>query len=107
MSFEVVSVKPSPEQMRAMTAHLPKWVTADGFDIEARAPNSNVTKDQMRLMMQSFLAERFRLAAHFETPTLPVLALILAKPGKPGPNLLPHDKGPPCNLPATTGKDYT
>src|ERR1700761_7030345 len=31
----------------------------DTFDIEARAPG-NPTKDQMRLMMQSLLAERFK-----------------------------------------------
>jgi uncharacterized protein (TIGR03435 family) len=93
-------IMPAPEQRRAMVAHLPKWVKTESFDIEARAPNSNATKDQMRLMMQSLLAERFHLAAHFESQTLPAFALVLAKPGKPGPNLLPHEKGPPCNSPA-------
>ena len=63
---------------------MPKWVTIDTFDIEARAPNSNATKDRMRLMMQSLLTERFHLAAHFEAQTLPVFALVLAKPGKLG-----------------------
>jgi uncharacterized protein (TIGR03435 family) len=93
-------IMPAPEQRRAMVAHLPRWVTNESFDIEARAPNGDATKDQMRLMMQSLLAERFHLAAHFEAQTLPVFALVLAKPGKPGPNLLPHEKGPTCNSPA-------
>jgi len=90
-------IMPAPEQRRAMVAHLPRWVTTESFGIEARAPNSNATKDQMRLMMQSLLAERFHLAAHFESQTLPVFALVLAKPGKPGPDLLPHEKGPTCD----------
>ena len=98
-------IQPAPEQRRAMVSHLPKWVTTDSFDIEARAPMSNATKDQMRLMMQSLLAERFHLAAHLETHTQSVLALVLAKPGKLGPNLVPHEKGPPCNSPAAVDKD--
>jgi uncharacterized protein (TIGR03435 family) len=97
--------RPTPEQRRAMVAHLPKWVTDDSFDIEARAPMSSATKDQMRLMMQSLLAERFHLATHFETQTVPVLALVLAKPGKLGANLAPHEKGPPCNAAPRNDKD--
>jgi uncharacterized protein (TIGR03435 family) len=50
----------------------------------------------MRLMMQSLLADRFKLRAHFETKEVPVLALTLVKPGKLGPKLRPHSEGPPC-----------
>jgi hypothetical protein len=63
--------------------------------IDAKA-DGNPTKDQMRLMMQSLLADRFKLRAHFETKQVPVLALTLVKPGKLGPKLLPHSEGPPC-----------
>ena len=42
---------------------VPAWVPDTRYDIEARAPAS-ATKDQMRLMMQSLLAERFKLAVH-------------------------------------------
>jgi uncharacterized protein (TIGR03435 family) len=73
---------------------------ANLFEIEARAP-ANATKDQMRLMMQALLAERFQLAVHFETPEVPVLAMILVKPGKPGPGLRPHSEGPSCDAPAS------
>jgi len=86
-----------PEQMQSMIAPLPKWVATDNFDIQARAPVANPTKDQMRLMMQSLLAERFQLSVHFETQVAPVLALILVKPGKLGPKLRPHAEGPPCD----------
>jgi uncharacterized protein (TIGR03435 family) len=53
----------------------------------------------MRLMMQSLLADRFKLAVHFETREVPVLALTLVKPGKTGPQLHPHSEGPPCPEP--------
>jgi uncharacterized protein (TIGR03435 family) len=87
-------------QLEAMTSHLPKWVSTDLFAIQARAP-ANATKDQMRLMMQALLAERFQLAVHFETPEVPVLAMTLVKPGKPGPGLRPHAEGPSCDAPAS------
>src|SRR5580704_8122016 len=44
---------------------LPGWVYNDRFDIEARA-QGNPTKDQMRLMVQSLLADRFNLMTHTE-----------------------------------------
>jgi uncharacterized protein (TIGR03435 family) len=40
-------------------------------------------------MMQSLLAERFKLAVHFDSQVVPVLALVLVKPGKTGPKLRP------------------
>src|SRR5262249_31794286 len=83
-----------------MVAHLPKWVTSERFRIEAKAPIENPTKDQMRLRMQSLLADRFRLAVHYDTQEKPVWALTVAKPGKLGPNLRPHSEGPPCGEPA-------
>jgi bla regulator protein blaR1 len=76
-------------------ANAPKWLRTDFFEIEAEA-QSNPTKDQMRLMMQSLLADRFKLAVHFETKELPVLALTQVKAGKLGPKLQPHSQGPTC-----------
>jgi uncharacterized protein (TIGR03435 family) len=87
------------EQTRAALAKFPKGLgILDSFEIEARA-SSSTTKDQMRLMMQSLLADRFKLAVHFETREVPVLALTLVKPGKTGPQLHPHSEGPPCPEP--------
>jgi uncharacterized protein (TIGR03435 family) len=87
----------SPEQRDAMLAHLPKWVSMDSYAINAQA-EGNPTKDQMRLMMQSLLANRFKLAVHFETKKGPVLALVLDKSGKTGPKLYPHARGLPCDV---------
>jgi bla regulator protein BlaR1 len=86
--------KLSPPDERQQ-AQLPKWVSTDLFEIEARA-QGNPTKDQMRLMMQSLLADRFKLAVHFESREAAVFDLVLVKPTKPGPKLRPHAEGPPC-----------
>ncbi len=87
---------PAEDQEREMLAHLPKWAATDRYTIDARAAG-NPTKDQMRLMVQSLLADRFHLATHFETHEGPVLALTLVQAGKLGPKLLPHSDGPPCD----------
>jgi bla regulator protein blaR1 len=80
-----------------MRARLPKWASTDTFEIRAVAPGSP-TPDQMRLMVQSLLADRFSLKLHFDTAQTPVLALVLDKPGKTGPKLRPHSEGPPCDV---------
>lgn len=87
--------KLAPFQTADALANAPKWLRTDRFEIEAEAPG-NPTKDQMRLMMQSLLAERFKLAVHFDSKELPVLALTQVTAGKLGPKLLPHSQGPPC-----------
>jgi uncharacterized protein (TIGR03435 family) len=92
------------EQEQAMLSHLPKWVASDEFVIEAKA-DGNPTKDQMRLMMQSLLADRFKLTLHFETRDEPVIALVLDKPGKTGPRLRPHAEGLPCEAMWTAPPD--
>jgi uncharacterized protein (TIGR03435 family) len=89
--------KLSRDEGRTAQAHLPSWVSSnsDLVAIDARA-EGNPTKDQMRLMMQSLLSDRFQLMVHFETREVPVLALTLVKPGRTGPKLRLHSEGPPC-----------
>lgn len=87
---------PSLEQRRDAVAKYPKGLSTDDlFEIDARAEGKR-GKDQIRLMLQSLLAERFKLVVHFETREVPVLALTLARQGKTGPKLRPHEEGPPC-----------
>jgi uncharacterized protein (TIGR03435 family) len=85
---------PEP-QGQAIQSQLPKWATTNRYDIEARA-SGNPTKNQVRLMMQALLADRFKLALHYETRQVPVFALVLDKPGKLGPRLQPHSENAPC-----------
>jgi uncharacterized protein (TIGR03435 family) len=86
-----------------LKSRLPEWVLTDRFDIQARG-SGNPTKAQMRLMIQSLLADRFKLAIHFETREVPVFALVLAKPGKTGPQLHPHTNEPPCSTASPCGR---
>ena len=79
-----------------------KWVSTDLYTIEARAPTGNPTKDQMRLMVQALLADRFQMIAHFENREVPVYELRLANPGKLGPKLISHADAPPCDKPGVS-----
>jgi uncharacterized protein (TIGR03435 family) len=88
----------APEQRQALLGTMPKWATTQRFTIRARAAG-DPTKDQYRLMMQSLLADRFKMAVHFEKRDTPVLALVLVKPGKLGPFLRATADGPPCGAP--------
>jgi len=92
---------PGQEIRDAMLAHLPKWAATDQYVINARAEGTP-TKDQMRVMMQSLLAERFRLAAHFERQEFSVLALVLDNPGKTGAKVHPHLSSLPCDVTEVT-----
>ncbi len=74
----------------AMRAAAPKWIESMRFDIEARSATPNPTKDELRLMMRSLLADRFKLVVHKEVRQLPVYALTLATPGKLGPQIRQH-----------------
>jgi bla regulator protein blaR1 len=50
----------------------------------------------MRLMVQSLLAQRFKLAVHFDMKEAAAFNLILLQAGEPGPRLRPHSEGPAC-----------
>jgi uncharacterized protein (TIGR03435 family) len=82
-------------QGQLLVPQLPRWVMTDRFDIQARA-EGNPTKNEMRLMMRALLADRFRFAIHTEVRDIPVLAVVLAKPGKPGKQLQLHPADARC-----------
>lgn len=98
--YIIFAYRLSPRQLQDARSQLPKWANNNRYDIEARA-SGNPTKDQYRLMMQALLAERFKLAIHYETRQLPVYALVLDKPGKLGPRFRPHPADAPCSTTIT------
>jgi uncharacterized protein (TIGR03435 family) len=70
----------------------PEWLTTDRFDVTAKAPAAAPTA-QLKLMLQTLLAERFKVALHFETKTLTGYGLVI---GKNGAKLQPsQDEGEP------------
>ena len=58
----------------------PEWVGSDRYDVDARAPE-DTTFEQMRPMLQSLLADRFKLILGRETRQLPVYELVPARNG--------------------------
>lgn len=68
----------------------PAWVNSrdSGFDIEARPP-APMSLDQCRRMVQTLLAERFKVVVHREAKEMPVYALVV---GSKGSKL--HEAGP-------------
>jgi uncharacterized protein (TIGR03435 family) len=67
----------------------PGWIESEMYDIRATSnPNdfpsglpARERTDRIRLMLQTLLADRFKLAIHRETKDLPVYALMIAKNG--------------------------
>ena len=60
----------------------PKWVASDHFDINARAADgAPLTRETLRPLVQSLLADRFQLKVHRETREIPVYELVIAKSG--------------------------
>jgi uncharacterized protein (TIGR03435 family) len=59
----------------------PKWANSQRFHIDAKLPPGAV-REQIPLMMQALLAERFKLVFHRETKMLPEYDLVIA-PGGP------------------------
>jgi uncharacterized protein (TIGR03435 family) len=58
----------------------PAWLGNERFDIIAKAaPDTPV--EQMRLMLQTLLAERFKVALHHEPRELPVFVMVADKKG--------------------------
>jgi uncharacterized protein (TIGR03435 family) len=101
VDYMVFAYKLTKAQRYEIADQLPKWANSNSYAIEARAAG-NPTKDQYRLMMQALLANRFKLAFHYETKQMPVLALVMNKPGKLGPNLRLHPDREACSNDAGT-----
>jgi len=69
----------------------PSWVKSENFNIEAKEDDAQAAElqklpqeqaqQQIRLMVQSLLADRFKLKVSHQTKELPVYALVVAKNG--------------------------
>jgi uncharacterized protein (TIGR03435 family) len=100
--------KMTDHEVEALQKQLPSWAVDERYDIEAKTDNANATKDEMRLMMQSLLADRLKLVVHSATDEVSVYGLVLAKMGKLGPKLRAHpadDTSCPNTLPAQPVSD--
>jgi uncharacterized protein (TIGR03435 family) len=121
--FDVASIKPSqergtmyvrvlpggrlvvnaPARLMLMNAYglqfsqlagAPDWLSSETWSVDARA-EGNPTRDELMLMLQSLLEERFHLKAHHETREVSAYALTVAKNG----TKLPAPKEGTCATP--------
>jgi uncharacterized protein (TIGR03435 family) len=67
-----------------MLANAPKWLDTARYDLVAKAPiQANETEadiETLRLMLQNFLKDRFKLQVHFEDRPMTAYNLVAAKP---------------------------
>jgi len=74
----------------------PAWLFNQEYDINAKMPSGS-SREQIPAMLQSLLAERFKLTLHRETKSLPVYGLVVAKGG---PKLIGAGSSAPPGWPA-------
>jgi uncharacterized protein (TIGR03435 family) len=92
--------RPSGDQL---IINEPNWIDADRYNIDAKVDCSvgRPSREQLRLMVQSMLEDRFQLKSHLETRELPVYNLVIAKDGPKTKKsedqtpAEPEDSGPP------------
>jgi bla regulator protein blaR1 len=60
----------------------PGWLDSDKYDVVGRPDTpGQPSRDQMKLMLQKLLADRFQLKFHIEKRELPVYAMVVLKTG--------------------------
>jgi len=72
----------------ALLLNVPDWARTDHVDVVAKAPSA-APVTVLQHMLQPLLAEYFKLSVHRETHEMDVLAMVLATPGRLGPQLKP------------------
>jgi bla regulator protein BlaR1 len=67
----------------------PDWAATERFDLTAKSSSPTITPNEMRAMLRSALADRFKLQARMVTQERPIYTLVRARPGgAPGPRLV-------------------
>ena len=68
----------------------PAWIDSENYDIVAKVP-PGATKEQVNVMLQNLLADRFKLVVHREMRDMALYELTV---GKNGPKLKPYVEDP-------------
>ncbi len=73
----------------------PPWIDSEHYDITAKVP-PGATKEQVNVMLQNLLADRFKLVVHREAREMPLYELTV---GKGGSKLKPYVEDPNAPTP--------
>jgi uncharacterized protein (TIGR03435 family) len=102
-SATLTSIIANAYELKQYQYSFPSWMESAYFEIAAKVP-ADATKEQFRLMKQNLLAERFKLAAHFEKRDTQVYELVAGKDGtklkeaQPEPQPAPDAKPQPLDF---------
>jgi uncharacterized protein (TIGR03435 family) len=80
MNVHLKSVIQWAYHLQAIQVSGPGWLDDNRYDIVAKTAGE-VPTDRQRIMMQTLLAQRFKLTCHQETKELPAYVLTVAKGG--------------------------
>jgi len=68
-------------QLKSYQFTAPDWMQDNRFEIDAKIP-AGATQEQTYLMEQNLLAERFKLAAHFDKKEMQIYEMTVGKDGQ-------------------------
>jgi len=88
-NVSLMNVIASAYKVKEVQISGPAWLGTERFDITAKIPDG-APKDQIPAMLQTLLADRFKMTFHKEPKVLPTYALLTAKGG---PKLQPSETG--------------
>ena len=109
LNFVIATAYNLPFQSGRITGG-PDWIRTERYNIEATAEKGAIPagvtvkerNDKMRLMLQTLLAERFKMVIRRETKELPVYAIVVAKDGPKLQKAAVQDKNCP-DVPSSLG----
>jgi uncharacterized protein (TIGR03435 family) len=94
MNYLTVAYQVRPSQIAG-----PDWISTDNFDLDAKAERPS-TVDELHVMLQNLLLERFHITLRHESKEQPAYALVV---DKGGPKLAIHDAADKVMLPISPG----
>jgi uncharacterized protein (TIGR03435 family) len=65
----------------ALIKGAPDWLDREPYNIDARAEDPQAGPDQIRVMLQALLADRFKLVVHRDTQQIQTYTLVIGKNG--------------------------
>ena len=84
---------------------IPGWIKSEHYDVDAKPAEAHPNFDDIPLMLQGVLEDRFQLKYHWETREQRVYDLVVIKPGKLSTSILKGDCPPPFSNPDWLPKD--
>jgi uncharacterized protein (TIGR03435 family) len=83
----------------------PAWIKSKGYDLDAKPAEVHTNFDDIPLMLQGLLEDRFHFKYHWETREEPVYHLVVMKSVKLRASIIKGDCPPPLSDPERLPKD--